>query len=320
MRLDGNLSMTNLTDTYYYFQAGLGSIRNLLDASEAAVSTYDYYAFGDELCTQTDGVASPYRFTAREREPGGLSHAHFYRNRYYMPGVGLFMSRDAFWADEHRGWGYVANAPTMLRDSSGYRSDFCEISELVERWASPVQRGGSTTDLDNVRPGILIDTSFMPILEKILEAGQFGACMGMCLSHFDIVFGNPFKPDALSPEERAQKLIALGFQQAAEQSAEALRALAKKTECNLVKTAIEGHLPSAIGRAAARKHKAALRTDLIKIGDKAIGTYKRVHKSNAAAKVFRRLGKAAKVAAIALCARECMPCRRDQQENGNSTD
>ncbi len=49
---------------------GLRSIRSLLDASGAAVSTYDYYAFGDELAV-IEGVVSPFRFAARERELGG---------------------------------------------------------------------------------------------------------------------------------------------------------------------------------------------------------------------------------------------------------
>ena len=110
--------MTRGQDTYYYMAGGLGSIRNLLDASEAVVSTYDYYAFGDEL-SATEVVVCPYRFTAREREPGGLSHAHFYRNRYYMPGVGLFMSRDAKAYDRARGFQYVRNNPVHYIDPTG---------------------------------------------------------------------------------------------------------------------------------------------------------------------------------------------------------
>jgi len=44
---------------------------------------------------------------------------HYYRNRYYMPGNGIFTSRDAMWADIHRGWGYVGNSPTMYVDPYG---------------------------------------------------------------------------------------------------------------------------------------------------------------------------------------------------------
>jgi len=110
--------MTNSTDTYYYFADGLGSIRNVVESDEDIANTYDYRAFGI-LITETENVDSPFEFTGRAREPGGLSHMHYYRNRYYMPGVGIFTSRDAMWADIHRGWGYVGNAPTMVSDPSG---------------------------------------------------------------------------------------------------------------------------------------------------------------------------------------------------------
>ena len=117
--LDENLSMTRGQDTYYYMRDGLGSVRNVVGASETVENIYDYRAFG-LMITEIEGVECPCRFTAREREPGGLSQAHFYRNRYYMPGVGLFMSRDAMWADVHMGWGYVANSPTFYVDPYGW--------------------------------------------------------------------------------------------------------------------------------------------------------------------------------------------------------
>jgi len=116
--LDANLSMTNATDTYYSFTDALGSIRNVVESDEDVANVYDYRAFGI-LITETENVDSPFEFTGRAREPGGLSHMHYYHNRYYMPGVGIFTSRDAMWADVHRGWGYVGNVPTMYVDPYG---------------------------------------------------------------------------------------------------------------------------------------------------------------------------------------------------------
>ena len=111
--LDANLSMTSSNNTYYYFNDALGSVRNLVDANEVVQNTYDYRAFGENL-SATENVTSPYRFTARDYEPGGLSQAHYYRNRYYMPWTGIFMSRDAMWADLHQGWGYVGVKSRMF--------------------------------------------------------------------------------------------------------------------------------------------------------------------------------------------------------------
>ena len=96
----------------------LGPVRNVVESDEDVANTYDYYAFGDSLAA-TENVTSPYRFTGRDAEPGGLSQAHYYRNRYYMPWTGIFMSRDAMWADVHRGWGYVGNNPVNLLDPYG---------------------------------------------------------------------------------------------------------------------------------------------------------------------------------------------------------
>jgi len=117
--LDANLSMANSTDTYYYFTDGLGSVRNVVESDEDVANTYDYRAFV-VLITETENVDSPFEFTGRQREPGGLSHMHYYRNRYYMPGVGIFTSRDAFEYDVHQGWAYVVNEPTMMVDPHGW--------------------------------------------------------------------------------------------------------------------------------------------------------------------------------------------------------
>ena len=125
--LDENLSMTRGQDTYYYMRDGLGSVRNVVGASETVENIYDYRAFG-LVITEIEGVECPYRFTAREREPGGLSHAHFYRNRYYMPGVGLFMSRDAKAYDRARGFQYVRNNPIHHTDPSGWNVENREIA------------------------------------------------------------------------------------------------------------------------------------------------------------------------------------------------
>jgi len=63
--LDDNLAMTRGENAYYYMADGLGSIRNVVDSREVAQNTYDYYAFGDSLGAQTQGVTNPYRYTAR---------------------------------------------------------------------------------------------------------------------------------------------------------------------------------------------------------------------------------------------------------------
>ena len=117
--LDDNLSVTRGANTYYYAADGLGSIRNVIEADEDTANTYDYYAFGDSLGTQTQGVTNAFRFTAREYESGSVLDTYYYRNRYYLSALGIFASRDAMWADVSKGWKYAGNSPVSLTDPYG---------------------------------------------------------------------------------------------------------------------------------------------------------------------------------------------------------
>jgi len=53
VNLDENVSMTRNGNTYYYMADGLRSIRNIAESDEDTANTYDYYAFGDTLGTET---------------------------------------------------------------------------------------------------------------------------------------------------------------------------------------------------------------------------------------------------------------------------
>jgi len=96
--LDQNLSMTIPAGlphegTYFYVQDGLGSVRNLLDAAQAAVNRYDYEAFGQLFATCSSGaVANEYLYSAR-RSDAQLGQLHF-RNRQYIASEGRFTARD----------------------------------------------------------------------------------------------------------------------------------------------------------------------------------------------------------------------------------
>ncbi len=117
--LDSNLAETRSGSTYYYMADGLGSVRNVVDASETVQDTYDYYAFGNTLTASPANVTNPYRYTGREFESGSVLDTYYYRNRYYVSQLGIFMSRDAQWADPQRGWAYVYSSPLLLADPYG---------------------------------------------------------------------------------------------------------------------------------------------------------------------------------------------------------
>jgi len=95
--VDENIAKTIGQNIYYFLQDGLGSVRNLVDASEVVQNTYDYYAFGKDLGTPTENVVNQFNFTAREWDEE--STLYFYRTRHYAPALGRFIQKDVYFID-----------------------------------------------------------------------------------------------------------------------------------------------------------------------------------------------------------------------------
>ena len=86
--LDENVMMTIPGDPdvdYYYYHDGLGSVRNVYDASETSKNAYDYYAFGKPL-TWSETVVNRYTYTGREWN--SESGTYGYRVRELFPTLG----------------------------------------------------------------------------------------------------------------------------------------------------------------------------------------------------------------------------------------
>jgi RHS repeat-associated protein len=115
--VDEPIQMTRAGSTVYYTADGLGSVRDLTNASQAIVEQYSYDAFGNLTAPPTTG--NPYTYTAREydTETGLL----FYRARYYDPKVGRFLQQDpkGFDGGDVNFYAYTLNNPINLTDPSG---------------------------------------------------------------------------------------------------------------------------------------------------------------------------------------------------------
>ncbi|MDP2905534.1 MAG: RHS repeat-associated core domain-containing protein [Candidatus Omnitrophota bacterium] len=102
---------------YYYHYDALGSITNLTNASGAQVNSYNYEAFGN-LTGQTGIISNPWLFTGRQYDQE--SGLYFYRNRYYDPTIGRFISQDPTgMVDGPNLYAYVKNNPVNLIDPLG---------------------------------------------------------------------------------------------------------------------------------------------------------------------------------------------------------
>ena len=109
-RTGGNGSVAPLTDV-------LGSTIALVDSSGNITTTYSYDPFGN---TATGGAvnANEFQYTGREYDGNGL---YFYRNRYYSPVLGRFISEDPA-LDGLNFYTYASNTPTNATDPTGLKT------------------------------------------------------------------------------------------------------------------------------------------------------------------------------------------------------
>lgn len=118
----GRLAQQTLTSTSYFLGDGLGSVRQLADASGEVTLVKSYQPYGSVLSTSGSGSSS-YGFTGEWTDNTGLVYL---RARYYAPGVGRFISRDIWAGDYNRpltlnAWLYVLGNPINLVDPSGLK-------------------------------------------------------------------------------------------------------------------------------------------------------------------------------------------------------
>ncbi|MET9656722.1 RHS repeat-associated core domain-containing protein [Streptomyces sp. NPDC006510] len=114
--LDEYLTRTENNATQIYLTDALGTVVGLADTDGTVVTRYTYDPNGQST---TSGAASsnPHTFTGRESDGTGLLH---YRNRYYDPETGRFISQDPI---GHAGgtnlYQYALSSPTTYTDPSG---------------------------------------------------------------------------------------------------------------------------------------------------------------------------------------------------------
>jgi RHS repeat-associated protein len=119
MRLSGTTNTPNAT-ARFYMTDGLGSVIGQVDENGTNAQSQRFDAWGSATnATNPSGINTtpPYGFTGREPDGTGLIH---YRARNYLPGLGIFTSRDpAGMVDAVSPYAYVGNRPTMYGDPRG---------------------------------------------------------------------------------------------------------------------------------------------------------------------------------------------------------
>ncbi|MER7901149.1 RHS repeat-associated core domain-containing protein [Streptomyces sp. NPDC096046] len=114
--LDEFLSRTEGGKTQVYLTDALGTVVGLANTDGTIATTYAYDPNGTPTATGA-ATSNPYTFTGREDDGTGLL---YYRNRYYDPQTGRFISQDPI---GHAGgtnlYQYALSSPTAYTDPSG---------------------------------------------------------------------------------------------------------------------------------------------------------------------------------------------------------
>jgi RHS repeat-associated protein len=116
--IDQPLASKNGSSISYFAVDGLGSINSLNDPAGTVQNSYAYDAWG-VLRNQTGSTPNLFGYTGREFGESGLM---FYRERYYSPAIGKFISEDPlrFTAGVNF-YSYVLNDPVNFIDPSGLK-------------------------------------------------------------------------------------------------------------------------------------------------------------------------------------------------------
>jgi len=108
------------SERLYYFHDGLGSVRQLVDATGEVEASYAYDPFG--VPVMGGEVANPYQFTGEAWD--AEVELLYLRARYYQPETGRFITKDPWAGDLWQPntlnrYVYVTNNPVNLVDQRG---------------------------------------------------------------------------------------------------------------------------------------------------------------------------------------------------------
>ncbi len=134
-------------ETRYLLSDGLGSVRQAMDDNGLVVVYNEFDPYGNPIVNRKSEIANPYGYTGEWwQDEVELLHL---RARWYMPGTGTFLSRDAWEGDSRRpltfnGWSYVEDNPINYTDPTGK----CSVDDRNATPVSPTNPQKEIPDLD----------------------------------------------------------------------------------------------------------------------------------------------------------------------------
>ena len=148
--LYGNMRLaqvpTSSPSSYEFFLPdALGSVRQMIDESGELTLSQAYQPYGETLNSYGSGV-SPYGFAGEYTD--SQTGLQYLRARYYAPGVGRFITKDAWTGDavrpmSYNGWVYGFANPVRYIDPSGNIP--CELLPPIDQAGCEEGAGGSSS-------------------------------------------------------------------------------------------------------------------------------------------------------------------------------
>ncbi len=124
-KIDEPVAMLRSGATSYYQADGLGSITSLSSTAGALAQTYTFDSFGKQV-SSSGSLINPFQFTSREFDTE--TNLYYFRERYYDPQPGRFLSEDPAWFDAGINfYTYVRNNPINFTDPSGLYTTSPEV-------------------------------------------------------------------------------------------------------------------------------------------------------------------------------------------------
>jgi RHS repeat-associated protein len=182
--------MDRTSGEYYYIYDGLGSTRQLTNASGAVTDSYSYDAFGD-LTSSPQATPNPYLFNGECMD--GATGLYYLRARYMNSADGRFLSQDPFAGDDgnpvsrHR-YLYASDDPANMTDPGGKEDG--DLGEELEVMVDEDSLQGSTANVAFEAEGFVADMSAalnegIPFSDlSSTETGQFFQWLGQTAEQF----------------------------------------------------------------------------------------------------------------------------------------
>ena len=115
--IDQPFAMERSGSVYYYLREAPGHVSGLIGVGGSLINRYRYGPWG-ETERADEGVANPFRFTAREYD--AATKLYYFRARYYDPELGRFINEDPIGlAGGINPYRYAQNDPVNHNDPTG---------------------------------------------------------------------------------------------------------------------------------------------------------------------------------------------------------